>query len=100
MLFRSIVQMNPAALDYIDVDKLMKNTMESHGMPQAIIREEDDVQQIRAVRQQQQMAQQQQMMQMEQSKNLLSNMDKLNKPVQEGSALEEMGKQMAGSLMG
>ena len=26
--------------------------MESHGMPQAIIREEDDVQQIRAVRQQ------------------------------------------------
>ena len=40
------------------------------------------------------------MMQMEQSKNLLSNMDKLNKPVQEGSALEEMGKQMAGSLMG
>lgn len=95
-----IVQMNPAALDYIDVDKLMKNTMESHGMPQAIIREEDDVQQIRAVRQQQQMAQQQQMMQMEQSKNLLSNMDKLNKPVQEGSALEEMGKQMAGSLMG
>lgn len=95
-----IIQMNPETLDNIDTDELLKTVCHNNGFPERALRESKDVKDIRARRaavqqQQQQMAQQDQL-----ADRLTSNFNKLNEPVKQGSALEEMSKQMAGSIGG
>lgn len=93
-----IMQMFPNASDFIDPDELMKTTMEGQGLPQNVIREDDDVM---AIRQQRAIAEQQQQMQqiqMMQSQNIMNNADKLNEPVQPGSALDAINQQLAGRI--
>ena len=95
-----IMQMFPQAGDYIDGDALMKSTAEGMGLPQNIIREDDDVQKIREerIRAQQEAAAQQQQMAMAQS--LIQNSDKLGKAAQDGSMLQQINNQLAGGMNG
>jgi hypothetical protein len=91
-----VAQLAPQALDVIDFDQLVKTGLEGAGVSQLIIREDEDIEKIRQARAQAQAQAQQQAMAMEQQKNLMGNFNKLNEPVKPGSALEQMGQQMAG----
>ena len=95
-----IIQMFPAAGDFIDGDELMKSTSEGMGLPQNIIREDEDVKKIREerVKQQQEQAAQQQQMAMAQS--LMQNANKMNEAAQEGSMLDGINKQLQGGMNG
>ena len=95
-----IIQMFPNAGDFLDGDELMKSTMEGMGMPQNIIREDDDVKKIREerIKAQQQAAVQQQQMAMAQS--FMQNANKMGEAPQEGSMMEEINKQLAGGMDG
>lgn len=93
-----IMQIFPNASDFIDADELIKHAMEGHGMPQRVIREDDDVQKLREERamaqaEAQQQAQQQQMMQ-----SLMQNANKLGSAPEDGSPMADMQKQISGSL--
>lgn len=90
-----ILQMFPNSGDYLDADQLMKSALEGQGMPQNVIREEDDVKKIReqralAEQQAQQQAQQQMLAQ-----SLMQNADKLNVPVENNSIMSELNAQMS-----
>lgn len=95
-----IIQMFPNAGDFLDGDELMKSTMEGMGMPQNIIREDDDVKKIREerIKAQQEAAAQQQQMAMAQS--LMQNANKMGEAPQEGSMMEEINKKLAGGMNG
>lgn len=93
-----VQQLSPASMDWIDFDLFVKEMLESQGMPQRIIREQDDVDKIRAVRAEQQAQMQQQQMQMEQQKNLLGNLNKLNEPIKQGSVMQELTNQLKGGF--
>jgi hypothetical protein len=95
-----ILQMFPSSGDFIDADALMKNTLEGQGMPQSVIREDDDVNKIREERLKQQMQQQQQALQMQQQQNLLNNMDKLNTPIGQNTYLNQLSQQLKDSMNG
>lgn len=86
-----IGQMFPESMDIVNGDGLMREALEAAATPAAGIREEQEVAQIRMIKQQ--MLQQQQ--QQEQEAMLLQNMDKMNKQVEPNSPLEAMGKQLA-----
>lgn len=95
-----IMNLYPNAGDYINPDELMKRAMEGQGMPQAVIREEDEVQKIREQRaiaqQQAQLAQQQ-----AQSQELvMNNLDKLGQLEQNNpTAMNVLNEQRNGSLV-
>ena len=91
-----IAQLSPTALDNVDFDQMVKTGMEGAGVPQNIIREQDDVDAIRQQRAEQQAQQQQLAMQMEQQKNLTGNADKLNQPMQPGGMLDQLNQAMGG----
>ncbi len=95
-----IMQMFPNAGDFLDGDELMKSTMEGMGMPQNIIREDDDVKKIREdrIKAQQEAAAQQQQMAMAQS--LMQNANKMGEAPQEGSMMSEINKKLAGGMDG
>ena len=95
-----IMQMFPSAGDFIDGDALMKSTAEGMGLPQNIIREDDDVQKIREerVKAQQEAVAQQQQMAMAQS--LMQNADKMGKAAQDGSMMSQINEQLAGGMNG
>ena len=95
-----ILQLFPNSGDFIDADELMKRAMEGQGMPQAVIREDDDVKKIRETRAQQQEAAQQQAQQQEMLQNVMANANKLNEPVQNGSVMSDLNSQLAGGLNG
>lgn len=86
-------------MDYIDADLLMKKTLESTGMPQSVIREDRDVEELRKERAQAQAQAMQQQMQMQQAQSIMQNANKLNEPVQQGSVLDQMNQQ-AGEATG
>jgi len=88
----------PVALDIVDFDATLKRGLESVGFPQEAIREDKDIEELRRQRAEAQQAQQEQVMAMEQQKQILGNMNKLNEPVQPGSTLAELQKQMTGGL--
>lgn len=90
-----IAQMSPESMDVIDSDQLMRRALEGNGMPQSVIREVDDVEKMRQERAQQQQQQMQMQQQLEQSQSLQQNFDKLNKPVQRGSFIDDLNKQLA-----
>ena len=95
-----IMRMFPNAGDFLDGDELMKSTMEGMGMPQNIIREDDDVKKIREdrVKAEQQAAAQQQQMAMAQT--LMQNANKMGEAPQEGSMMNEINKKLAGGMNG
>lgn len=95
-----IMQMFPNAGDFLDGDELMKSTMEGMGMPQNIIREDDDVKKIREnrIKAEQQAAAQQQQMAMAQT--LMQNANKLGEASEEGSMMNEINKKLAGGMNG
>lgn len=91
-----IMQMNSTAADYIDFDMLMKKALEGQGMPQAVIREDDDVKAIREQRAQARAQAIQQQQQQAMTQSIMQNANKLNEPVQQGSPLSEMDSQTSG----
>jgi hypothetical protein len=95
-LVNAIAQIAPEAMDVVDFDELVKNGLEGAGTSQLIIREDEDIAAIRQARAQAQAQAQQQAAAMEQQKNILGNFNKLNEPLKQGTALEAMGRQMAG----
>jgi hypothetical protein len=99
-LARPIMEMFPNSADYLNPDELMKRAMEGQAMPQAVIREDDDVQKIREERaiaqQQAQMQAQQQAM----SQSIMQNANKLNAPIQDNSLLSALNEQLAGGMNG
>lgn len=99
-LARPIMEMFPNSADYLNPDELMKRAMEGQAMPQAVIREDDDVQKIREERamakQQAQMQAQQQAM----SQSIMQNANKLNAPIQDDSLLSALNEQLAGGMNG
>ena len=97
-LAQPIIQAFPPAADYIDADILVKRAMEGTGMPQSVIREDDDVTKIRQARAEQQAALIQQQALMQQSQTLAQNFNKLNEPIKSGSAMAEIGKQLTGGF--
>ncbi|MDR0486993.1 MAG: head-tail connector protein [Treponema sp.] len=97
-LIGAVANIAPQALDTVDFDQTLKRGLEGLGFPQDAIREDADVEEMRIQRAQQEAQMQQQAMAMEQQKNLMGNMDKLNRPVQPGSPLDEINKQMAGGM--
>lgn len=93
-----IMQLFPEAGDFIDADALMKAALEGQGMPQTVIREDDDVQKIRMIRMQQQQAQMQQAQQMQMAQSLMQNADKLGQAPQEGSPITQLTQQIEGGM--
>ena len=95
-----IMQMFPNAGDFLDGDELMKSTMEGMGMPQNVIREDDDVKKIREerIKAQQEAAAQQQQMVMAQT--LMQNANKMGEAAQKGSMMDEINKRLAGGMNG
>lgn len=95
-----IMQMFPNAGDFLDGDELMKSTMEGMGMPQNVIREDDDVKKIREerIKAQQEAAAQQQQLAMAQT--LMQNANKMGEAAQKGSMMDEINKRLAGGMNG
>jgi hypothetical protein len=88
----------PTALDTVDFDQTLKRGLEGLGFPQDAIREDKDVEALRKERAMQQAQAQEQAMAMEQQKQIMGNMNKLNEPVQPGSALDDLKNQMTGGM--
>lgn len=93
-----IMQAFPEAGDYIDADQLMIKALQGNAMPQSVIREDKDVEQIRKTRQEQQQAQMEAMQQQQQAQMLMQNYDKLSKKPENQSAIQQMNNQMQGAL--
>lgn len=93
-----IMQAFPEAGDYIDADQLMIKALQGNSMPQSVIREDKDVEQIRKTRQEQQQAQMEAMQQQQQAQMLMQNYDKLAKKPENQSAIQQMNNQMQGAL--
>ena len=93
-----IMQLFPNSGDFIDADELVKRAMEGQGMPQAVIREDDDVQKLReqrvkAQQQAQAQAQQQQMLQ-----SVMQNANKLGEMPEQGSVMQQLNEQLKGGM--
>lgn len=97
-LVSPIMQMFPNAGDYIDPDVLMKRALEGQGMPQAIIREDEDVKKLREERMRAQMEAQAQAQQQQMMQSMMQNADKLGKAPEAGSALQEIDQMNAGAM--
>lgn len=97
-LIGAISNLSPESLDVIDFDQALKSGLDGIGFPQSAIREDHDIEELRAQRAQLQEAQRQQASAMEAQKALLGSYGKLNEPVQPGSAIDEMNKQQAGGF--
>lgn len=82
------VQMFPGILDRVDDDELAKELFITHGMPAKVMRNDDEVAQIR----QQRAQQQQQMLQAELLEKQSKAVQKLQKPVEENSIVEQLTK--------
>lgn len=95
-----IMQMFPAAGDFIDGDELMRSTMEGMGMPQNIIREENDVQKLREARAKAEAEAQAQQQQMEMAQTLMQNADKIAQAAQEEPGMTGINRQLAGGMNG
>lgn len=97
-LIGPIMQLNPETADNIDFDKLMIRSMEGQGMPQAVIREEEDVKKIRAERAAAQAEMIKQQQQQEMMQNIMSNAGQLGKKAETGSVMDELNNQVRGGF--
>lgn len=93
-----VLQLFPETRDYINGDRLAVEILDANGFPQGALREEEEVKGIRDARAQIAQEQQQQAMAMQQQQGIMQNFNKLNEPVKQGSALAEVGKQLAGGV--
>lgn len=93
-----ILQLSPQSGDYIDGDELIKRALEGQGMPQAVIREDEDVKNIRKARAQAQQQAAQEAQQQAQAQTIMQNAEKMNKKIEKGSVLDDMNQQLAGSM--
>jgi len=91
-----ISQLYPEVLDIVDGDTMARESLDATGMPQKIIRENIDIEQIRASRAKQQEAQQQLAM----AGQMADMAPKLNQKVQPGSTLEEVNEQLKNAGVG
>lgn len=98
VMAQPVIQMDPETLDYIDTDKLLKNVLDTNGFPQSAIREESEVQKIRQQRAEEQAQAMQAQMQMQNQAQITENFDKLNEPVKQGSAIQELSEQLTGGF--
>jgi hypothetical protein len=89
-LMSIIAQIAPDALDVVDFDEMAKTGLEGAGTSQFVIREKEDIDAIRKARAQAQAQAMAQQQAMEQQKNILGNFNKLNEPLKQGTALEQM----------
>ena len=95
-----IMQMFPAAGDFIDGDELMRSTMEGMGMPQNIIREENDVQKLREARAKAEAEAQAQQQQMEMAQTLMQNADKIAQAAQEEPGMTGLNRRLTEGMNG
>jgi hypothetical protein len=80
------------AFDYVNAAELLKRGLETSGISQLVINEEDDVQKIRQARAEAQAAQQQLALQQQQQELLVKNFKGLNEPVNPAGALAQMAQ--------
>ena len=95
-----IIQMFPNAGDFIDGDELMKSTAEGMGLPQNIIREDEDVKKLREERAKAQAEAEAKQQQMAMAQSLMQNANKMNEATQDGSMLQQINDQLAGGMNG
>jgi len=88
-------QLFPRSLDNVDDDELMRIGLDSSGMPQKIIREIPERDNIREQQAQAAAAQQQQAVAMAQQEMVAKNVKGLNEPVKPDSILERLAKAQA-----
>lgn len=81
----ALAQLYPDALDNIDFDQLTREGLENAGAPASVIREKEDVAQIRQGRMAQQQALVQKQEQAAAQQMMISNLDKLGKAPEPGS---------------
>ena len=94
-LIGAVAKIQPGALDVIDFDQALKAGLEGVGFPQTAIREDRDIEGLRRERAALQEQERQQATAMERQRNIMGNFSKLNEPVQPGSAIDEMNRQLA-----
>ena len=87
-----LMQMNPNIADMIDWDQLALEVMRNYGMPESVIK---DMREVRRIRQQK-AQQQQQQMQAQQTTEMAKALP--NEEPEEGTAMNEMNKQLAAAL--
>ncbi|MCF7939680.1 MAG: head-tail connector protein [Spirochaetales bacterium] len=87
-----VMQMNPQVADLVDWDQLGMEIMRSYGMPEKVIRDLKQVQQMRKQRQQQQ----QQMMQQQQANETMKALP--NEMPEDGTAMNSINKQLAAAI--
>ena len=97
-LIGPIMELFPNSADYIDADKLMIRAMEGQGMPQACIREEDEVEKLRTIRAQQAAQQQAEAQRQNMLQNVMSNASNLGRAPEEGSIMSELNNQLRGGI--
>jgi hypothetical protein len=78
------------AFDYVDFSVMLKSGFEAGGMSQMAIREDDDVQRIRAARAQAQAQAEQAEAALRQQQLIAQNYNKLNEPVRPGTPLSAL----------
>lgn len=93
-----VMQMFPNAGDFINGDELIKRAMEGQGMPQAVIREDDDVNKIREDRIKAQQAAQQQAEQQQMLQTVMQNANKLGELPEQGSVMQQLNEQLRGGM--
>jgi len=93
-LIGAVAQMTPTAMDVIDFDQTLKSGLGGIGFPQNAIREDRDIEALRKERAQQEAERAQKEEMQQQQEAVMNNYDKMNKPTQPGSAIDQMDKMM------
>jgi len=92
--FAPLLELEPTLHDLIDWDDLGRELLEHHGMPAKVIRDRIEIEKLRQAREKR-MAEQQAA---EQRGQLMQNYDKLAKPPQTGSPMDDLNKQLRNSM--
>lgn len=93
-----IMQMFPNSGDFVDADELMKRALEGQGMPQAVIREDDDVKKLREDRLKAQQAAEQEAKEQAMLQSVMQNANKLGEMPQQGSVMQQLNEQLKGGM--
>jgi hypothetical protein len=91
-----IIQLKPETLDIFDMDQLVRETAESFGMPQSIIREEPEIKKLRILRAEQQQKMSEEAQRQEMTKEVMKNYSQLNEEPKEGSAIDALNQFITG----
>jgi hypothetical protein len=91
-----VFQMKPRTMDNFDMDELVREAAESHGMPQKIIVDTDERDEKRKQRAEAEAAMMQQQQQQQMQQDVMQNYDKLNKKTEDGSAIDALNQFVTG----